>query len=167
MGRLTLNVLLSFAQFEREVTAERIRDKIAASKKLGLWMGGLCPLGYDPHPDPKVRELVVNAAEADTVRSLFDLYDRHGKITDVERDAAGMGLHSKHHRFSTGREQGAVICPQARFIRSSRTLSTSGRSGTKRKSGRGAILRSSMMRSGPVCKRSCRRRRDGGADRDQ
>ena len=106
MGRLTLNVLLSFAQFEREVTAERIRDKIAASKKQGLWMGGLCPLGYDPHPDPNVRELVVNAAEADTVRSLFELYDRHGKITDVERDAAEMGLRSKHHRFSTGREQG-------------------------------------------------------------
>jgi site-specific DNA recombinase len=60
MGRLTLNVLLSFAQFEREVTAERIRDKIAASKKKGLWMGGMPPLGYDPHPDPKVRELVVN-----------------------------------------------------------------------------------------------------------
>lgn len=52
MGRLTLNVLLSFAQFEREVTAERIRDKIAASKKKGLWVGGLVPMGYDRHPDP-------------------------------------------------------------------------------------------------------------------
>ncbi|MFZ1725300.1 MAG: recombinase family protein, partial [Albidovulum sp.] len=58
MGRLTLNVLLSFAQFEREVTAERIRDKIAASKKKGMWMGGIPPLGYDPHSDPKIRELV-------------------------------------------------------------------------------------------------------------
>ena len=57
MGRLTLNVLLSFAQFEREVTAERIRDKIAASKKKGLWMGGNPPLGYDPHPDKTRREL--------------------------------------------------------------------------------------------------------------
>ena len=55
MGRLTLHVLLSFAQFEREVTAERIRDKIAASKKKGLWMGGVSPLGYDPHPDPNTR----------------------------------------------------------------------------------------------------------------
>ena len=62
MGRLTLNVLLSFAQFEREVTAERIRDKIAASKKQGMWMGGVPPLGYDPHPDPTARELVVNDA---------------------------------------------------------------------------------------------------------
>jgi DNA invertase Pin-like site-specific DNA recombinase len=56
MGRLTLNVLLSFAQFEREVTAERIRDKIAASKKKGLWMGGIAPLGYSRHPDPLRRE---------------------------------------------------------------------------------------------------------------
>jgi DNA invertase Pin-like site-specific DNA recombinase len=51
MGRLTLNMLLSFAQFEREVTAERIRDKIAASKAKGMWMGGTVPLGYDPNPD--------------------------------------------------------------------------------------------------------------------
>ena len=57
MGRLTLNVLLSFAQFEREVTAERIRDKIAASKKKGLWMGGVPPLGYDPHPDPNIQAM--------------------------------------------------------------------------------------------------------------
>ena len=69
MGRLTLNVLLSFAQFKREVTAERIRDKIAASKKKGLWMGGLVPLGYDA----KDRTLVVNEAEAQTVRSIFQL----------------------------------------------------------------------------------------------
>ena len=60
MGRLTLNMLLSFAQFEREVTGERIRDKIAASKKKGMWMGGMVPLGYDKHPDPKMRGLVVN-----------------------------------------------------------------------------------------------------------
>jgi site-specific DNA recombinase len=62
MGRLTLNVLLSFAQFEREVTAERIRDKITASKKKGYWMGGLLPLGYDRHPDPKMQTLVINEA---------------------------------------------------------------------------------------------------------
>ena len=106
MGRLTLNVLLSFAQFEREVTAERIRDKIAASKKQGLWMGGLAPIGYDPHPDASRRELVVNEAEAETVRALFTLHDRHGRITEVARAAAAMGLRSKHHRFASGREQG-------------------------------------------------------------
>ena len=106
MGRLTLNVLLSFAQFEREVTAERIRDKIAASKKLGMWMGGVPPLGYDPHPDRQVRELVVSTSEAQTVRTLFELYDRHGNIGDVERAASELDLRSKHHRFRSGREQG-------------------------------------------------------------
>ncbi|AXI55101.1 recombinase family protein [Sulfitobacter sp. JL08] len=106
MGRLTLNVLLSFAQFEREVTAERIRDKIAASKKKGLWMGGVPPLGYDPHPDPNTRELVINADEAPTVQSLFDLYDQHGSLATVEREADHLGLRSKHHRFRSGREQG-------------------------------------------------------------
>ena len=70
MGRLTLNVLLSFAQFEREVTGERIRDKIAASKKKGMWMGGLPALGYDV----KERKLAVNEAEAATVRYIFRRY---------------------------------------------------------------------------------------------
>src|SRR5271157_4836667 len=70
MGRLTLNVLLSFAQFEREVTGERIRDKIAASKQKGMWMGGTVPLGYDVRD----RRLVVNAKEAVTVRLIFKLY---------------------------------------------------------------------------------------------
>src|ERR1700674_2726541 len=70
MGRLTLNILLSFAQFEREVTGERIRDKIAASKRKGMWMGGVVPLGYDV----KERKLVVNEAEAETVREIFRLY---------------------------------------------------------------------------------------------
>jgi DNA invertase Pin-like site-specific DNA recombinase len=70
MGRLTLNVLLSFAQFEREVTGERIRDKIAASKKKGMWMGGYPPLGYDV----KVRKLVPNLKEAERVQKIFALY---------------------------------------------------------------------------------------------
>ena len=77
MGRLTLNVLLSFAQFEREVTGERIRDKIAASKKKGMWMGGQPSLGYDV----KDRKLVVNEAEAATVRQSF------GVISNSERCA--------------------------------------------------------------------------------
>ncbi|MFN3144776.1 MAG: recombinase family protein [Paracoccaceae bacterium] len=106
MGRLTLNVLLSFAQFEREVTAERIRDKIAASKKKGLWMGGVPPLGYDPHLDPKVRSLVINDAEAQTVRRLYALYDQLGCLGAVARAATAEGLRSKRHRFRTGREQG-------------------------------------------------------------
>lgn len=70
MGRLTLNVLLSFAQFEREVTAERIRDKIAASRRKGMWMGGTVPLGYRVQD----RKLLVNEAEAGFVRGLFRRY---------------------------------------------------------------------------------------------
>jgi site-specific DNA recombinase len=70
MGRLTLNVLLSFAQFEREVAGERIRDKIAASKKKGMWMGGFCSLGYDVRD----RRLVVSEEEAKLIRCIYERY---------------------------------------------------------------------------------------------
>src|SRR5436309_1179605 len=76
MGRLTLNVPLSFAQFEHEVTGERIRDKIAASKQKGMWMGGNPPLGYDAQE----RKLIVNPAEAEMVRSIFALYLELGSV---------------------------------------------------------------------------------------
>jgi DNA invertase Pin-like site-specific DNA recombinase len=88
MGRLTLNVLLSFAQFEREVTAERIRDKIAASKKKGLWMGGNVPLGYAPDG----RTLKIREDEAQTVRTLYDLYLAHRSIVAVKEEAERTGL---------------------------------------------------------------------------
>jgi hypothetical protein len=105
MGRLTLNMLLSFAQFEREVTAERIRDKIAASKKKGLWMGGLAPLGYDPHPDKTRRELVVNEAEAETVQKLFQMYLSEGCLNATMQAASKAGLRSKFRTFASGRTQ--------------------------------------------------------------
>ncbi|WP_138423419.1 recombinase family protein [Maritimibacter alexandrii] len=98
MGRLTLNVLLSFAQFEREVTAERIRDKIAASKKKGLWMGGNVPLGYDRPPDGATRVLRVNPEESRTVRRLFELYADHGCLRRVEDAARREGLRSKERK---------------------------------------------------------------------
>ncbi|SLN77039.1 recombinase family protein [Oceanibacterium hippocampi] len=91
MGRLMLNVLLSFAQFEREITGERIRDKIAASKKKGLWMGGTLPLGYDAVD----RKLVINQAEAETVRKIFRLYLEHGRVRAVVEEAERLGLRSK------------------------------------------------------------------------
>ncbi|NOD86812.1 MULTISPECIES: recombinase family protein [unclassified Ruegeria] len=112
MGRLTLNVLLSFAQFEREVTAERIRDKIAASKNKGLWMGGNLPLGYDRHPDPKARTLVVNEEEARTVRHLFGLYDELGCLRKVEERATAEGLRSKRVVRTDGSVKGD--CPLSR-----------------------------------------------------
>ena len=107
MGRLTLNVLLSFAQFEREVTAERIRDKITASKKKGYWMGGLLPLGYDRHPNPKMQTLVVNEEEAETVREIFRLYDQHGCLRQVEQDVIARGYRSKRRTFNNGKVTGA------------------------------------------------------------
>ena len=91
MGRLTLNMLLSFAQFEREVTSERIRDKIAASKKRGLWMGGPIPLGYEPEG----RTLVVQEEEAETVRTLFRLYLELGTVQRVHEEAFRLGLRTK------------------------------------------------------------------------
>ncbi len=102
MGRLTLNVLLSFAQFEREVTAERIRDKIAASKKKGMWMGGLPPLGYDAVD----KKLVVNAAEAKTVRFLFDNYLKLGSIRKLKAVADREGIVTKRRQYD-GRTAGA------------------------------------------------------------
>ena len=91
MGRLTLNVLLSFAQFEREVTGERIRDKIAASKQKGMWMGGTPPLGYDLRD----RRLVVNKAEAETVRLIFRLYIEHKTLRKVRQELDRRSVTSK------------------------------------------------------------------------
>lgn len=109
MGRLTLNVLLSFAQFEREVTAERIRDKIAASKAKGMWMGGYPPIGYDRDPDPNVQSLVVNEQEARHVTMIFDLYERHGNLSIVEREARELGIRSKLHVFANGSQRGGSL----------------------------------------------------------
>lgn len=95
MGRLTLNVLLSFAQFEREVTGERIRDKIAASKAKGMWMGGLPPLGYDRPTDPTTRALVVNETEAQTVRLIFDKYLELGSVHAVADWLEAQDIRSK------------------------------------------------------------------------
>ena len=98
MGRLTLNVLLSFAQFEREVTGERIRDKIAASKKKGLWMGGQPSLGYDV----KDRKLIVNEAEATTVRMIFRRYLELGSVRALKAALDEEGVASKLRTTADG-----------------------------------------------------------------
>ena len=102
MGRLTLNVLLSFAQFEREVTGERIRDKVAASKKKGMWMGGVVPQGYDCVD----RRLVVNHREARTVRRIFQAYLRLGCATKLKDYLDRKGIRSKARISSAGRASG-------------------------------------------------------------
>lgn len=111
MGRLTLNVLLSFAQFEREVTAERIRDKIAASKKKGMWMGGLPPLGYDRADDG----LVINPQEAQTVRALFDAYIRLKNVRELKAFSDEQGLKTKFRQSSSGRQAGGVAFSRGRL----------------------------------------------------
>ena len=103
MGRLTLNILLSFAQFEREVTGERIRDKIAASKKKGIWMGGQPPLGYDV----KDRKLVVNSQEADTVRHIFRRYLEQKSVRLLKADLDAQGIVSKARTASDGSAYGS------------------------------------------------------------
>jgi site-specific DNA recombinase len=116
MGRLTLNVLLSFAQFEREVTAERIRDKIAASKRKGLWMGGALPLGYDPPQDPlKARVLQINPIEAETVRQIFGLYARLGTLTATRLAATERGLSPRKADHQSDKLNGDLITSIAPF----------------------------------------------------
>jgi len=102
MGRLTLNVLLSFAQFEREVTGERIRDKIAASKVKGMWMGGPIPLGYDV----KDRVLVINAKEAETVRMLFKRYQTLGCVQKLKAELDANGTGTKFRVSNAGNRSG-------------------------------------------------------------
>lgn len=103
MGRLTLNVLLSFAQFEREVTAERIRDKIAASKKKGIWMGGIPPLGYRP----KDRELIVEPAEAAQVRQIFALFLETQCLGRLKKEADRLEMRTRPSW--TGKAKGQVF----------------------------------------------------------
>lgn len=102
MGRLTLNVLLSFAQFEREVTAERIRDKIRASKEKGMWMGGRPPLGYDI----KDRSLIINADEAKQVNHIFERYLALGSVLKLMQDLKLQQIHSKCWVTQAGQKTG-------------------------------------------------------------
>jgi site-specific DNA recombinase len=104
MGRLTLNVLLSFAQFEREVIGERVRDKIAASKAKGLWVGGSIPLGYASVN----KKLVVVPREAETVRLIFRRYLELGSIRDLAEDLDRQGIRTRRQTLSTGQSRGGI-----------------------------------------------------------
>jgi len=104
MGRLTLNVLLSFAQFEREVTGERIRDKIAASKAKGMWMGGVPPFGYDAVD----RQLVINEPEAEVVRGIYSRYLAGGSVTDLAASLEAEGVWTKAWTSRAGKQMGGV-----------------------------------------------------------
>src|SRR3979490_3093400 len=113
MGRLTLNVLLSFAQFEREVTGERIRDKIAASKQKGMWMGGWVPIGYDR----KDRTLTINETEALTVRTIFDLFLKLKNIQRVQIELMRLNLPTKPYATPRGRAIGGLPCARGHIYK--------------------------------------------------
>jgi site-specific DNA recombinase len=104
MGRLTLNVLLSFAQFEREVTSERIRDKIAASKRKGIWVGGTLPLGYEM----KDGKIAIVEEEAELVRLIFRRYLELGSVNELLRDLKERNLRTRTRRLSTGATRGGI-----------------------------------------------------------
>jgi site-specific DNA recombinase len=104
MGRLTLNVLLSFAQFEREVTSERIRDKIAASKRKGIWVGGTLPLGYEM----KDGKIAIVEEEAELVRLIFRRYLELGSVNELLRDLKERNIRTKTRRLSTGATRGGI-----------------------------------------------------------
>lgn len=112
MGRLTLNVLLSFAQFEREVTGERIRDKIAASKKLGMWMGGNLALGYDPQG----RTLVINPDEAELVRHIFRRYLEVGSVNVLAEELEAQGVRSKRWTTKAGTVRGGAVLARGALL---------------------------------------------------
>jgi site-specific DNA recombinase len=104
MGRLTLNVLLSFAQFEREVIGERVRDKIAASKRKGIWVGGMVPLGYVS----RNKKLVVVPDEADTVRLIFQRYLELGSVRALAEDLDRRGIRTKRRTLANGQTIGGI-----------------------------------------------------------
>jgi site-specific DNA recombinase len=104
MGRLTLNVLLSFAQFERELASERVRDKIAASRKKGKWTGGTVPLGYDA----KDKKLVINKIEAETVRTIFRRYQELKSFARLVADLDKRGIVTKRRNTKAAKYQGGI-----------------------------------------------------------
>jgi site-specific DNA recombinase len=116
MGRLTLNVLLSFAQFEREVIGERVRDKIAASKRKGIWVGGSVPLGYRSVN----KKLQVVPREAETVRRIFALYVEVGSVGDLARALEKQGIRPKPRQLANGQVKAAeryTIGPLAHMLK--------------------------------------------------
>ena len=151
MGRLTLNVLLSFAQFEREVTGERIRDKFAASKRKGMWMGGIPPLGYDV----RERRLIVNETEAVTVREIFERYLVVGSVRLLRDNLERRAVVSKVRVSRIGIKTGGRAFRAARSTNSFRIPSTSVRFAISRNAIPGSTRRLSSVSSGSRCNSTC------------
>ena len=151
MGRLTLNVLLSFAQFEREVTGERIRDKIAASKRKGMWMGGVASLGYDV----RERRLVVNPTEAATVRQIFERYLELGSVRLLKEDLDRRGIVSRSGCRKAARDLADAPSHAVHSTSCSPIQSTSARFGTGRSAIQGSTSPSWIESCGKRLSSSC------------
>src|SRR3954466_7961871 len=104
MGRLTLNILLSFAQFERELSAERVRDKVAASRRKGMWTGGTVPLGYDA----KNKKLVINKSEAETVKTIYRLYLELGSFSRLVAELDRRKINTKRRNTKVEKYKGGI-----------------------------------------------------------
>ena len=144
MGRLTLNVLLSFAQFEREVIGERIRDKIAASKKKGMWMGGVPPLGYRAQD----RKLIVVDSEAEVVRAIFRRYTELCSVRLLQEELEARGITTRSRMSALGRMKAASHSRAVRSTSYCRTLSIAARSFTMGNPIPANMSRSSISRCG-------------------
>ena len=156
MGRLTLNVLLSFAQFEREVTGERIRDKIAASKQKGMWMGGQVPLVYRVES----RRLVVDEVEAETVRTIFTRYRALGSLPALQAELRAAGLTSRARQRSSGEVVGGVAFttgPLQHLLRNCSTCCAIGYISARSITVAVATRASTRRSSRPSCSKRCRR----------
>jgi len=150
MGRLTLNVLLSFAQFEREVIGDRIRDKIAASKKKGMWMGGVPPLGYRAQD----RKLVIIDSEAEPVRSIFHRYAELGSVRLLKAELEARGINSKSWTSAAGRVIGGKPFSRGALYLILRNRIYRGEIVHKGQSHPGEHRRSSISRCGMRCRHS-------------
>ena len=150
MGRLTLNMLLSFAQFEREIAGERIRDKIAASKAKGMWMGGNVPLGYDA----KDRKLIVNEAEAEAVRLIFRRYLELGSVRILGHELDRLGVVSKRREGAGGALAGGNRFSRGALYTLLQNSSIAAKSRTRAKFIQASTRRSSTPSSGNSSRRS-------------
>src|SRR5205807_4700688 len=152
MGRLTLNMLLSFAQFEREIAGERIRDKIAASKKKGMWMGGNVPLGYGVRD----RKLVVNEPEASTVGVIFRRYAELGSVALLKAQLDRLGIVSKRREGAAGRLAGSQHFSRGALYLMLRTGSIGAKSLTRAQPTPASTKPSSIRSFGISCRTSLR-----------
>jgi site-specific DNA recombinase len=141
MGRLTLNVLLSFAQFEREVTGERIRDKIGASKRRGLWVGGMVPLGYVSRD----KKLFIEEEQAERVRMIFRRYLELGSLGQLLGELRQRGIVTRSRRLCDGRTVGGIPSPEARSPTFCAIGSTSAKWSSRARFAQGSIRRSSIV----------------------